>query len=314
MKKVGLIELQAIKLVDNNGANWTALRRQEPLVSKQILLPQVESCGYQAELINLKEGDEEIEFGTVVWRDKTLTKVLVGKEFDLDPRSMDLWAVTINYIQEREPACRIIRRIKQGGGQVVVGGSDAFADPDPYLQEGADAVVQDKSGAANQAILDHFLATTNGNSLNAVKLADGRQFKRNSPMSPERWPLPKLETVKACLGIDYWETKLPDNQVPIGSVMADIGCDRHCDFCATPLYKLGYRPMTPETTLKWFATQKEAGARSVICPSDQFLGRVLLKGGREDILEIMQGIRDLDLVVLWGNGLELKKATVALRF
>ena len=311
MRKIKLIELQAIKLVDAEGNNWTALRRREPLVSKQILMPQLMAGGFAVEMVNLKDGEEELDFGEVYWRDKKLTKVLVGRRLEDDPKSADMWAVTINYIQEREPACMIIKQLSEGGGKVVVGGSDAFAEPEPYLEAGAAAVVQDKSGAANFAICDYICGDEPREPLTGVTLADGRTFRTKiPPMSPEDWPLPSQEIVRQTLGIDYWETQLPEKLLPIGSVMADIGCDRKCDFCETPLYKLGYRKMTPETTLRWFAAQKEAGAKSVICPSDQFLGRVLWKGGREEILEITRGIRDLDLAVLWGNGLEIQKLTV----
>ncbi len=311
MKKIKVIELPAIKLVDQNGRNWTALRRREPLVSKQILMPQLMAAGFDVEMVNLKHGDQEIETGQVRWRDKSLTKILVGRPLEDDPKSADMWAVTINYIQEREAACMLIRQIKAGGGRVVVGGSDAFADPDPYLQAGADAVVQDKSGAANAAICDYICGDEPREPLTGLTLAGGRKFRsRIPPMSPEEWPLPSPEVVRQTLGLDYWETQLPETLLPIGSVMADIGCDRKCDFCETPLYRLGYRRMRPETTLRWFAAQKEAGARSVICPSDQFLGRMLWKEGRTEVLEIMQGIRELGLAVLWGNGLEIRKLTV----
>jgi len=309
--RVGVIELPAIKLIDSEGRNWTALRTQEPLVSKQILIPQLLAGGHDVELINLKEGKEEILFGEVIWRGRTLSKILVGRSWDLDPRSMDVWGITINYMQEREPACMLIRKIVAGGGRVVVGGSDAFVEPEPYLEAGAHAIIQDKSGAANLAVLDYVFRGSSKERLTGVTLSDGRMLPpRIPPMSPEEWPLPPQWVVQKSLGYEYWEGTLPDELLPIGSVMADIGCDRHCDFCETPLYKLGYRRMTPETTLKWFAAQKGAGARSVICPSDQFLGRVLWKEGRDEVLAIMKGVRELGLTLLWGNGLELKKATV----
>ena len=129
-------------------------------------------------------------------------------------------------------------------------------------------------------------------------------------MSPEEWLLPSLATVEQTLGTEDWEGSVTDALSPIGSVMTDIGCDRHCDFCETPLYGLGYRKMSPPTVERWFAAQKSAGARSVICPSDQFLGRVLWPGGREEILSIMRSARMLGLPVLWSNGLELRKATI----
>ena len=306
-----MIELPAIKLVDPQGRNWTALRRREPLVSKQILLAQIRAGGFDTELINLKRGDDEMPFGEIVWRDKQLTKIHVGRPFERDPRSKDVWAVTINYIQEREAACAITREISAGGGKVIVGGSDAFSDFEPYLAAGAAAVVRDKSGAANHPIIDYVAGDAPRAPLCGVVLADGRHFpSRVPPMSPEDWPVPDPDIVEATLGVDYWETDLPERLLPIGSVMADIGCDRHCNFCETPLYKLGYRRMSPPRVLEWFAAQKAAGARSVICPSDQFLGRVLWKQGRDEVLEIMRGVREMGLTILWGNGLEMRKMTV----
>ena len=197
------------------------------------------------------------------------------------------------------------------GGRVVVGGSDAFAEPEPYLEAGAHAVVRDKSGAANHAVVDYVLGNEPREPLTGVVLPDGRSFPvKRPPMSPQDWPLPSHELVLETLGVEHWESGLPEHLRPIGSVMADIGCDRHCDFCETPLYKLGYKRMDPETALKWFEAQWRAGAASVICPSDQFLGRVLWKEGREEVLAIMKDVREIGPAILWGNGLELKKATL----
>ena len=314
-KIIKLVELPALKLLDTDGNNWTALRRREPLVSKQILMPQLAAGGYRVVLENLKDGDHESHYGEVRWRNLTLTKLRVGRPLQVDPVSADLWAITINYVQERESAVELISYLAIRGAIVVVGGSDAFADPDPYLQAGAAAIVLDKSGAANLPLLDYLLSDhphgTPSQPLHGALLADGRRFKpRIPPMSPDDWPLPSPGIVKQTLGVDYWETQLPEALLPIGSVMADIGCDRHCDFCETPLYRLGYKFMQPKTVLRWFRAQKAAGARSVICPSDQFLARMLYRDGRDQVLEIMAGIRDMDMVVLWGNGLEIRKTTL----
>lgn len=307
---VGAIELPAIKLVDQDGKNWAALRRREPLVSKQILMPQLEAGGFEVELVNLKDGDVEVHTGEIQWRDRVLQKTLVGRELELDASRHDVWAVTVNYIQERAAACQITSQLVRDGGKVIVGGSDAFAEPEPYLEAGAHAVVQDKSGAANLAIIDHVLGNVPREALTGVALPDGRRLMRKvPPLSPQDWPLPSPEIVSQTMGVDYWETALPAELLPIGSVMADIGCDRKCDFCETPLYRLGYRKMSPARALEWFQAQKDAGARSVICPSDQFLGRVLWKGGREEVIEILDGVREMGLAFMWGNGLEMQKMT-----
>ena len=138
----------------------------------------------------------------------------------------------------------------------------------------------------------------------------GRSVGRDGPpLSPDDWPLPTLDIVTGCLGTQYWEGPIPENLLPIGSLIADLGCDRKCDFCQTPTYRIGYQKMSPRTALRWCEQQKAAGARSFICCSDQFLARVLWDGGRDEVLGIVNGIRALDLAVLWGNGLEIREAT-----
>ncbi len=311
MKCVGLIELPAFKLLDEEGFNWTALRSGDPLGGKQILAAQLEAGGFEVRLFNLKEGRAESSYGEVTWRGRSLTKIAVGTPWEvLDPEAVDVWGVTVNYLQEREAACALIRYLRQGSVPVIVGGSDAFAEASPYLAAGAAAVVRDKSGAANLPLLDYVLGLPPRAPLRGAVLPDGSQLPPAiPPMQPEAWPLPSREVVVQTLGTGYWEAPLPQALTPIGAVMLDLGCDRHCDFCETPTYRVGYRWMSPERASAWLAAQKAAGARSVIVLSDQFLGRVLWPQGRSEVLEIMATLRALELPVLWGNGLELNKAT-----
>ena len=68
--------------------------------------------------------------------------------------------------------------------------------------------------------------------------------------------------------------------------------------------------MTPKRVMEWLDVLCEAGAKSVVSLSDQFLGRTIFPGGREEILEIMKGVRERNLAVLWPNGLEMRKMTM----
>jgi len=310
LTRVGLIELPALKLVDEDGLNWTALRHHEPLGSKQIIAAQLADAGFETDIVNLKAEDGGTDFGKVTWRGLKLTKIAVGTPWrGLSPGDYEIWGLTVNYLQEREVACAIISHIRNGGRRIIVGGSDAFAEPEPYLRAGADAIVQDKSGAANIALL-RYMTEGNGIEPSGVLFADGRSIPAaRPPMTPQRWPLPERSIIKAALGMDYWEAPLPARFTPIGSVMLDIGCDRHCDFCETPLYGLGYKAMSPDRAAAWLEAQAGADANSAIVLSDQFLGRVLWPGGREAVIEIMNAARSARLPILWGNGIELKKAT-----
>jgi hypothetical protein len=193
---------------------------------------------------------------------------------------------------------------------VIVGGSDALAEPEDYLRAGAAAIVTDKSGGANQPIVEYLMGNYPKEELAGVILGEGgKSPNRIRPLRPDDWALPSLEVAKDCLGSEYWSLDYPEELLGIGSVFSDIGCDRTCDFCQTPTYGLGFRRMSPERTLQWIKRQKEAGAGSVIGSSDQFMARVLRSEGREEVLEIMRGARELGVAMLWPNGLELRKAT-----
>ncbi|MFM8442478.1 MAG: hypothetical protein ACKN9W_03935, partial [Methylococcus sp.] len=309
---IGLLELPELGLFDEQGRNRASVRRGSTLISKQVLLANLQSYGYDAQLVNLKDGDYEGEYGEVTWDGAKLSKVYVGRDIHaLDAADHDLWGVTCNFSQHREVACMAISHLARQGRPVVVGGSDAIAEPESYLQAGAAVIVTDKSGGANRPAIEYALGNYPREELAGVILADGsRAPKRIQPLRPEDWPLPSLEVARACLGTEYWSAEYPAELLSIGSVFSDIGCDRACDFCQTPNYGLGFRRMSPQRTLAWLARQKEAGARSVVGSSDQFMARVLREGGREEVLEIMRGARELGLAMLWPNGLELRKATL----
>ncbi|MFN6515574.1 MAG: radical SAM protein [Nostoc sp. CreGUA01] len=305
---IGLIEVPATGLYDAQGNNWTSLYRHRSLISKQVLIPDLQAGGFDAQLVNLRDDNYSEEFGEVSWKGMTLHKTYVGGKISaLDPHAFDAWGVTVNFSQDRQVTCMLIEHLAKGGRPIVVGGSDALAEPHHYLKIGAAAVVQDKSGAANWAIFDYVLGKTPREELTGVILADGQKYPRKTKAkSPEDWALPSVEVARDCLGT------LPNVQgyVPVGSLVADIGCDRTCDFCMTPTYGTGFRRMSPQTALKWLAIQKEAGARSINIGSDQFLARGLFPGGREEILEITNGAREMGISLMWPNGLELRKTTL----
>ncbi|HLO48205.1 MAG TPA: radical SAM protein [Kamptonema sp.] len=308
---IGLVELPHHQLIDADGISYSTPSIGMPLISKQVLLASLQAGGFDAQLVNLQAGNESEEYGTVTWREKALTKKYAGTKIsNLDPEAYDVWGVTSNFTEYRDLALKVVKYLADGSKPVVVGGSDALAVPQLYLQAGAKAVVTDKSGAANWAIFDDVLGRESRSPLSGVILADGRQYpKSNHPLSPEDWPLPSLEVVKQCLGTKYKEGGFQGTIRNVGSVVFDIGCDRKCDFCQTPTYGTGYRRMSPKRALEWCALQKEAGADFIVSASDQFLGRVLFPEGTSEVLEIVNGMRQMELGFAWNNGIEIRKAT-----
>jgi hypothetical protein len=275
--KIGLVELPQLKLLDPQGIDWTE-QNEHPLISKQILISNLESGGFEVELFNLKNGTDEQVFGEAHWKGMLLRKIAYGQLVEsIDPRCCDAWGVTNNFTIYRELAALVIRHLVQGGKPVVVGGSDVIAEPKYYFQAGAAAVVTDKSGAANWSIFDVLLGQPQRQELSGVILRDGTYYsKARHPMHPQDWPLPSVSVAQQCLGGSnaFGDHLSESSLMPVGSAMFDLGCDRTCDFCQTPTYGSGYLRMTPERALAWAARQKEAGAKSIVSDSDQFLGRV----------------------------------------
>lgn len=305
---IGLIEPPATGLYDAEGKSWTSLYRHRSLIGEQVLISDLQSAGFDTRLINLRDGNSSEEFGEVVWQGMTLRKTYVGgKVAALDPHACDAWGITVNFSQDREVSCMVVEHLAQGGRPVVVGGSDALAAPHHYLKAGAAAVVEDKSGGANRAIMDHVPGRPLRQPLAGVVLADGTSYPRlvNS-ISPDDWAIPSVAVAREYLGT------LPNVQglAPVGSLVADIGCDRSRDFCMTPNYWTGFRKMSPRTALNWLEIQKAAGARSINVASDQFLARILLPGGRQEILDIVNGARQIGIAMMWPNGLDLRKTTL----
>lgn len=309
---VGLVELPEVSLFDGVGSNRAPVRPGNTLVSKQVLMASLEAGGFDVRLYNLKGGESVDAFGEVLWKGIKLTKMMVGKDYrTVSPDECDVWGVTSNFSQHRNVAGIIMRHLRSRGKPVIAGGSDAIAEPHVYLEGGADAVVLDKSGATNWAVIDALTGQAPRGSLSNVLFRDGRQVPmlKFRPGTADLFAPPSLEVVAQCLGKEYWAEAFPAELTPIGSVFSDIGCDRKCDFCQTPEYKLGYKAMSPEVSLAWFRAQRDAGARSVAFASDQFLGRVLWPEGRDEIMEIVSGVREMGLSFMFPNGLEIRKIT-----
>jgi hypothetical protein len=69
--KIGLVELPQLKLLDSQGIDWTE-QNEHPLISKQILISNLESGGFEVELFNLKNGTDEKRTGKGCCCEKSL--------------------------------------------------------------------------------------------------------------------------------------------------------------------------------------------------------------------------------------------------
>jgi hypothetical protein len=119
-----------------------------------------------------------------------------------------------------------------------------------------------------------------------------------------------LEVARACLGTEYWSAEYPAELLSIGSVFSDVSAATAPATLPNPELRAGLPGACRRSARwRWLARQKEeAGARSVVGSSDQFMARVLREGGREEVLEIMRvGARTWGWRCWWPNGLEPRK-------
>ena len=108
------------------------------------------------------------------WNEYQVRKVYLGTSLaGLDPSAYDLWGVTSNFSQQREIALLTTRRLASEGRPVIVDGLDAIAEPSMYIEAGASAVITDKSGSANAAVIDHLLQRPSGKRPFGALLASG---------------------------------------------------------------------------------------------------------------------------------------------
>jgi hypothetical protein len=230
--RIGLVEVPSLGLIDANGNNWTHIYRDGALVSKQVMMAQLENEGYEVHLYNLKLGDSQQEIGSIRWKDTVLTKVYVGSPInEIDAADCDAWGVTANFMQQREVALLTVRHLASRGKPVIVGGSDALNVPNLYFQAGARAVVTDKSGAATVPVFDHVLGRARSVAPAGFILSGSGSLPQPvTAMSPQDWPLPSVEIARQCMGTRYAGSRFLENILGSGSVFPDIGCDRTCDF------------------------------------------------------------------------------------
>lgn len=386
--RVDIIRIPDLALMDEEGYSWTTDTRFTPMGGLAIIAGTLQDAGCSVEIINMANADEARKYGELDWEGKKLDTILHGNFShplaNLIRQSkenlIDAVAIPVNFRSAQNIAFWLISELKREAPdlKIIVGGSDVFADPEPYLQAGADAVVLNKRGGTNKAVLEAVFdgKLPNGNLFGlerAIKVIPGtgrpdfivyRGSERvwykmlqtlkpskyiqvepklpiHSPTQPyldEYQPIPSDDILETSLGTVYWECSKAvlaeivnearisednvlnaqiiksfreGNEIKIGSLRLDDGCDHSCNFCQTSTYGDAYLEQSVGHSLAWAEAYKRVGADGFVIISDQYLGRVLRLGGRQRAIDIANGIKDRGLAILWGNGLEINKMTKA---
>jgi len=73
---IGLVELPSLGLFNIKGKNMlSAETKGLSLVSKQILLSNLQAAGFDAQLIDLRQGTYQEEYGKSIWQNTEYSKV-----------------------------------------------------------------------------------------------------------------------------------------------------------------------------------------------------------------------------------------------
>ena len=234
-------------------------------------------------------------------------------------------AFTANFTFEAHRILEAVHIYKSANpkGKVAIGGRDAMFRPEYYLLNGADAVV---IGEGDEIAAKLLVALVEGREIcfSGVAFQDFDGSFMGIGQRPLRAPIRDLplpyffsgdEILRRDLpgGIVQYYVQSQDGPLPSG-ILSPLyhcffsrGCIYDCSFC--PNCQMGRHDCMPlEQIEQHLRHLKNNGVKTLIFAEDAFLERVLSRrkeGGREEIIQIMQMIRDFGFSVEWANGINI---------
>lgn len=276
---------------------------------------------------DLKIIDTQVDGGPTYYKSirygpRTLLCHRVGGEFeeyDGVIREAEIHGISNNYTNSAGIVADFVRHIKavNPDSLVVVGGMDASARPEFYIDRGADVVVQLEG--------EYSFARVIESRARRLRLADlvststyrgGTIVHGGASLDLNELPPMSLDLVED-LGA-YTDTgegiPPPTVKPPFSCFETSRGCYRTCSFCATPM-RGRYRFMSPEAVDRHFAYFRAAGVNNILFQEDNILSRIQRTGkgnyihdsGREEIIEIFRLAREYGFSWEFANGLEFGK-------
>jgi hopanoid C-3 methylase len=274
------------------------------------------------EIVDMQLGGERELYKTIPYGPHQMDCYRYGSPFELFADTIaegDVHGLTVNFTNSAQIVADLAGYIKSVNPRafVVVGGVDATARPEYYLERGADLIVQGEGewvfsrvvqawgagrgfeGIPNIVTRDYVGKTGTDHILEmdaiapmALDLIDDLSVYTDTAEGP---PPDGVQTNYIC-----WETSR--------------GCAWRCSFCTAPS-RGKYRYMSPaavEEHLKYFRSE---GIRTIVWQEDNPLsriqqsgsGRFLYEEGREELLEIFRMIRSYGFSWEFANGIEFGK-------
>ena len=256
-----------------------------------------------------------------------LEKYRVGMPFEGANDSLDasdIVGINSNFTHSRRIASDFALHAKSRNPRaiVVVGGTEATADPVYYLKNGADVVVKGEGELCFPWLIKSIAYGEGLESVPNISYVSGGQIhhnldtflNRSSSLNVDAMPPPNLDLVDLTRYDDTGEGSPPYGlSGPFISVETSRGCAQSCSFCATPFAKGRYRFMSLRTIGEHFKYFQSKGVGTLLFQEDNVLSRVhhrndgapLFAEGRQELLDMFALARDMGFSWEFTNGLEL---------
>lgn len=277
--------------------------------------------------VELRIIDTQVDGGpryykSIPYGPRTLQCYRIGGEFEEYAgriREAEIHGISNNYTNSAGIVVDFAKYIKtvRPDALVVVGGMDATARPEFYLDNSVDVVVQLEGEYSFAKVIEaHCLRRALAEMIPCRSHGTGTIVGGGPILNLDELPPMSLDMVEDIeIYTDTGEGVPPPTvKPPFSCFETSRGCYRACSFCATPM-RGRYRFMSPGAVEKHFAYFKSAGINNLLFQEDNILSRMQRNGkgnfvhdsGRAEILEIFRLAREYGFSWEFANGLEFGK-------
>lgn len=184
-------------------------------------------------------------------RDRGFEVSYVDSAFERGPTLGDLsnnpdWIGLFTTSVARAGSIELIRKAKDNGFRIMVGGPDASMDPTPYLEAGADvAVIGEGELTAEELIKDPDRDDINGTAL----LEEGR-VRLNPPRKMiddlDRLPQPARDIAPIDSYLGMWKRY---HGISMLNIISSRGCPYGCKWCCRPVFGKTFRQRSVDSVV-----------------------------------------------------------------
>ncbi len=234
-------------------------------------------------------------------------------------KNSDVIGINANFTHSRRIIAEFLDHLSESGPEraLVVGGTDATADPEFFLRHGARIVVRGEGELVMRDLLRCIELGKDPVEVPNVSYVTQDGFKHNptkflrEQFDVNELPPHALDLVRLDSYIDTGEGFPPPGVTPpYISIETSRGCAQACSFCATPQTKGRFRYMSTEVARRHLEYYKSQGVRTLLFQEDNLLSRVHVDHraesnvARKNLIELFSIARDLGFAWEFTNGIE----------